>query len=222
MKKIMYLLSIGLMVALLGCGSPATKANAPVPVQKEASSPNQVTKDRVYGIGDITSPVDGISITVTGLKLQDPKGDRTKDNVSSANGDYFGHGSGIAKTSDYNQIIIDVLIENNTDKVINTSLAGWAATLQDGYELKNFNYLESTMDPLGVKQISSHNKVKLSLQNIIEKTVTINEINLTYNFLDYNGEWLKAIQDFNTGKLTENDYAKKFNIIKLGWKLSNK
>lgn len=220
MNKILYLLSIGLMILLLGCGTLATKTNAPVPVQKEASSPNQVTKDKVYGIRDIASPIDGISITVTGLKLQDPKGDRTKDNVSSANGDYFGHGSGIAKASDYNQIIIDVLIENNTDKVINTSLAGWAATLQDGYKLENFNYSESTMDPLGVKQIPSHNKVAFSLQSIIEKTVTINEINLTYNFLDYNDEWLKAIQDFNTGKLTKDDYVNKFNIIKLVWKLS--
>ena len=203
---------------LVGCGAPTTKTDAPA--QKEQ---NTVSKNKVYVINEKATPVDGISIAVTGLRVQSPKGDRTKDNFARENGEYFADGSDIVKASDYNQIAISIEIENNTDKVINTSLSGWQAKLQDGYKLKGLSYYKdgTITNPMEIKQVASHNNVKATLCCTIEKTISIKEIDLTYNYLDYNDEWSKAIGEAISGKLTKEDYEKKFTPVPINWNLEN-
>lgn len=215
LKRLFLIISLIIAVMLSGCGMVATTKEGTTTQKDTATQAEESREDKVYGLNEKASPVEGFSITVTAFNIQGVKGDRTADNYANANGEYFAKGSDIVKASDYNSIVVDVEFENNTEKAISISTIGWKAILQDGYKLKNFK-----PDGKYDNQIASNNKIKLTLSDIVEKTISVKQVDISYSYLDYNDEWSQAMKDAMTSKITKDEFLEKFKPIPITWKLN--
>lgn len=220
MKKFVCLLSTLLLVTAVGCSNSdksASEQNASAgevkeTVQTAEAAPNKgeektvsVKEDGASGMGNPVTK-NNVTITLTHLSIAPAKGDRTQDNVQDDNGEYFAIGSDIVKAADYEQLVLTVKIENNTDKALTFSEMGWSATLPDGYKIKSVKGEGKLRD-----QVASKSTGEGKLTIIREKAVNADKINLTYQLMDYNDEWRKAMPDVLSGKLDEKGYKKKFN-----------
>jgi len=215
LKKALIMLFVSVFV-LIGCsgGSETSTENteAENPPQntehenkQESERENTQKIEEVYTLG---TPIekDGVSITITDVKVTDKKGDRTKDNYAQENGEYFALGSDIVKASDYEQIEVGVKVENKSDKAISFSSVGWSAKLPDGYELEN---IEVTGKLDG--QIASNYAVEEKIIITKEKAIKADKMTLTYNFMDYNEEWRQAFWKLLSGEFDVQEYQDKFN-----------
>ncbi|NMF04587.1 hypothetical protein ACUH7Y_09710 [Clostridium beijerinckii] len=168
-KLIASVLALFTIISLVGCGSTQTTASADTKetVKQEDSNPNEKT-------------VDGIKFTLESVTREPVKGDRTKDDFAQNNGEYFAIGPKVVKASDYENIVINLKIENTTDKAIEISEYGWTAKMKDGYKL-NDSLNDKDID----KQIASHNDIEGAIKILVEKKLDVKEFNLNYNLIDY-------------------------------------
>jgi hypothetical protein len=207
-KKVIALLIISFVTSsLIGCGnSKNTNADAKETVKQEQKSEDN----------SLEKTVDGVKFTISSVSREDVKGDRTKDNVTDNNGEYFANGSEIAKVTDYQYVVVKVNVNNGTDKAITLSQLGWSAKMKDGFELKGIIVSKELKD-----QMPSNYSVDGEIKILAEKKLTINEFELKYNLIDYS-KMPDMIQDAISGKnkdecktkypeLFKENYAK-FNI----------
>ncbi|WP_051560412.1 hypothetical protein [Clostridium beijerinckii] len=191
-KLIASVLALFTIISLVGCGSTQTTANADAkePTKQEDSNPNEKT-------------VDGIKFTLESATKEPVKGDRTKDNVAQYNGEYFAIGSKIVKAADYENVVVNLKIENTTDKAITLSKYGWSAKMKDGYKLKDHTPSDDLKG-----QVASNNYVEGQVKVLVEKKLNVKEFNLSYNLIDYTN-FEKAMGDAISGT-KEDELNKKY------------
>lgn len=199
-KRICVVLSlIILALCLVAC------TNEPANGKKVGVTNNEQLSKAGYTLGTPIT-IDDVVFTITECLINPVKGDRTEDNYSDDNGEYFAIGSDIVKVDNYEQIELSVVIENKSNKAITFSEVGWEAKLPDGYKLTNI-----TVEGKIGEQMPSNYKGEGKLIIIKEKVIKVNKLHLTYNFMDYNEEWQSAIWGAISGEVTENEYKEKFN-----------
>ncbi|HEK8952187.1 TPA: hypothetical protein STY74_004085, partial [Clostridioides difficile] len=71
--------------------------------------------------------VDGIKITVKDVTKEDIKGDINEDGSFNENGEYFSDGIEKKKAADYVYEVVNVEVENKTDKAVKLFQTGWNA-----------------------------------------------------------------------------------------------
>jgi len=114
MKKIMYLLSIGLMVTLLGCGAaPVAKDTSPVVPVTKAETPPSPTQKKANAVGD-TFKLGDLQYKINSVRV-------------SAGGDY-------GKPKDGNTfLLIDTTVENQgTEDAIVSSMMSFKLVNKEG------------------------------------------------------------------------------------------
>lgn len=214
MKRLLVI-SLILGLFFVGCSSEKTGNSTVVNTNQQNESKNE-SKAVGYAIGN-SIEVDGIAFTISSCQVKPIIGDRTKDNYSAKNGEYFAIGNNIVKVADYEQIEIDVKIENKTDKAITFSSVGWSAKLKDGYKFKDLNVIGKIGEQFPSKYIGEG---KISI--IKEKAINADVLLLTYELMDYNEEWQKAIGAAIKGELTEEQYKAKFSSKPINFELKLK
>ena len=183
-KIIAVILTTFTFVGLVSCGNPNANSNTKeVAAQgiNTDSNPNEKIKDNIKFI-------------LESVSKEQVKGDRTQDNVSQDNGEYFANGSDIAKAIDYEYIIVKIKIENSTDNALTLSKNGWSAEMEDGYKLKNY-----TLSQEFNGQVASHNFAEGEIKILVEKKLNVQNFELSYNLIDYNN-FDKMVSDAISGK----------------------
>lgn len=183
-KIIAVILTTFTFVGLVSCGNSNANSNTKeVAAQgiNTDSNPNEKIKDNIKFI-------------LESVSKEQVKGDRTQDNVSQDNGEYFANGSDIAKAIDYEYIIVKIKIENSTDNALTLSKNGWSAEMEDGYKLKNY-----TLSQEFNGQVASHNFAEGEIKILVEKKSNVQNFELSYNLLDYNN-FDKMVSDAISGK----------------------
>lgn len=155
---------------------------------------------------------DNIAITLKGATIENIVGNRDANNKKADKGEYFNHKGKALKASDYEYIVLNMNIENKSDKTITFSRRGWIVTLPDGNELKDFTVTAALSSELRFAS-SSDGKIKI----LKEKSTNIDKFELKYNLLNYDEEWNKMNEDIVNNKLS-NEQAK----AKYGDKLTPK
>ncbi|MDD3225810.1 MAG: hypothetical protein PHX70_14120 [Clostridium sp.] len=192
-KLLASLLCVLTIFSLAGCGNSNSSAN----VQETTTSQTEKVQENPN-----EKTVDGVKFILKGASKEPVKGDRTQDNVAAENGEYFAKGSDIIKAADYENIIINLRIENSTDKAISLSEYGWTAKMSDGYKL-NENMSSDELE----KQIASHNDIEGKIEILVEKKLAVKQFELKYNLIDYTN-FDKMIGDAISGKSEEECIAK--------------
>lgn len=183
-KIIAVILTTFTFVGLVSCGNSNANSNTKeVAAQgiNTDSNPNEKIKDNIKFI-------------LESVSKEQVKGDRTQDNVSQDNGEYFANGSDIAKAIDYEYIIVKIKIENSTDNALTLSKNGWSAEMEDGYKLKNY-----TLSQEFNGQVASHNFAEGEIKILVEKKLNVQNFELSYNLIDYNN-FDKMVSDAISGK----------------------
>nr|DAF76786.1 MAG TPA: protein of unknown function DUF4969 [Caudoviricetes sp.] len=183
-KIIAVILTTFTFVGLVSCGNSNANSNTKeVAAQgiNTDSNPNEKIKDNIKFI-------------LESVSKEQVKGDRTQDNVSQDNGEYFANGFDIAKAIDYEYIIVKIKIENSTDNALTLSKNGWSAEMEDGYKLKNY-----TLSQEFNGQVASHNFAEGEIKILVEKKLNVQNFELSYNLLDYNN-FDKMVSDAISGK----------------------
>ncbi|MEG0133558.1 MAG: hypothetical protein RR782_05425 [Clostridium sp.] len=179
-KIISVLLTVIITFALIGCNIN----------KKEA--PDLKTKEDISH----EKSVDGVKFNLGISSKEAIKGDMNSDgSVNLENGEYFQFGMDKKKASDYEYIIINITVENTTDKVVKMFQTGWNATTNDGYELENIK----VTDKLNNEQVPSNYSFEAQVKIPVEKKLNVSEINLKYNLKDYSNLF-KAMQESSSGK----------------------
>ena len=182
-KFIAIILFIFTTISLIGCGNTNSGMDS-----------KETTKQEVADINPNEKTVDGVKFTLSNVSREDVKGDRTQDNVSAENGEYFAIGSKTVKASDYEYIVVKFKIENTTDKAIALSKYGWTATMKDGYKLKDITLNDDLKG-----QIASNNYIDGIVTVLAEKKLNVNQFDLKYNLIDYTN-FDKMVSDAISGK----------------------
>ena len=208
-KKLAIIL---LMIMFLsGCSAPASEEVSEYQQQEDTTTMTDKPEEteEINDIGyEYGTPitVDDVVFIITDCAINLVKGDRTEDNYADDNGEYFAIGSDIVKAADYEQIEFDVIIENKSDKAIYFSEVGWEAELPDGYKTEHI-----TVEGKIGEQMPSNYKADGKVVIIKEKDIQADQLQLTYNFMDYNEEWQEAIWKAVSGEMTEEEYTSRFN-----------
>ncbi|MBU3135135.1 hypothetical protein KPL39_02525 [Clostridium gasigenes] len=202
MKKTISFLLTGLITfTLIGCTS-----------NKQAST-NVATKED----GLHEKSVDGVKFILGDVSKEIVKGDMNSDgSMNIESGEYFQFGIDKKKSADYEYVIINVKVENTTEKVVKLFQTGWKATMKDGYELKN---IEVT-DKLNDEQVPSNYSFEAQVKIPVEKNLNASEVELKYNLKDYSN-LVKAMKESSNGKSVDNikkDYPElyKDNFVDFG------
>ncbi|MCG7406782.1 hypothetical protein MH117_05070 [Paenibacillus sp. ACRRX] len=187
MKKLS--LSLLALVLVLCLSTSAFAAGKP--------SPMKVTKD-------------GITVEVLSATLEEIMGDRTKDNFSDKNGEYFAIGSNIVKASDYRKLALKVRYFNDRKTAISfpsMSVVAWTLTLPNGVKTKQFDKFEKL-----VGTVDSKSKVEETISIVVKKPSDKEKQKyvLTYGLLNYTEEFNKVLKDYMLGAITPKDWAKKY------------
>lgn len=192
-KIIAIILTTFAVINLISCSNSNSNNDTKEATAQETkvdSNPNEKT-------------VDGVKFILEGATKEPVKGDRTNDNVADNNGEYFAIGSKEVKAADYEYIVVNLKIENTTDKAIALSKYGWSAKMKDGYKLKD----DTASDELK-GQIASHNYVEGQVKILAEKKLNVKEFELKYNLIDYTN-FDKMVSDAISGK-SEDECKKKY------------
>jgi hypothetical protein len=196
-NKLICLLLSGLIVfSFVGCGNDAkTTSNS-----TESSSSQEEAKSN-----DNEKTVDGVKFTVGSISKEEIKGDMNSDGKANiTSGEYFQFGMNKKKAADYEYVVVDVKVENTTDKVVKLFQTGWNATMKDGYELKNIK----VTDKLENQEVPSNYSFDAQVKIPVEKKLDAKELQLKYNLKDYSN-LLKATQEAAKGAKKE-DVQKKY------------
>jgi hypothetical protein len=215
-RKILLSVMLCTMIVTVGCTGNTNKASeSSVQPSVSAQHSNVASKQADQTQKTVAEPPkapDGtsvtksdVAITISNVKVSPVIGDRTKDNVGQANGDYFAIGSDIVKASDYEQIEVTVNIDNKSTKSIHFSGAGWIAKMPDGYELK-VSQAKGKVDG----QIASNHTGEGKLIFVKEKTIIAKNVLLTYKLMDYGDEFNEAVRKAISGDLTKEEFEKQF------------
>ncbi|MEG2353312.1 MAG: metallophosphoesterase [Clostridium sp.] len=160
----------------------------------------------LIGCGSINSDekiVDGMKFTITGLTKEAPVGNINEDMSCNKNGEYFQTGNTSKKVSDYEYIVMDLKVENTTDKAVKFFRRGWNATGPDGYEFTNI----SVTDKLRDEEVSAKHSFRAQVKVPVEKALNIIKINIKYNLKDYS-DLVLSMKDMEAGMSIEEVKAK--------------
>lgn len=161
-----------------------------------AKAPMKVTKD-------------GITIEVTGVKFEKIKGDRTKDNFADENGDYIAVGGKIVKADDYRNLVVKVKYTNSSKKDINLSELAWGVTLPgEKKEYKQLNDYKIGKELKG--KVAKKTTVEGEIILPVKKALTSKNFTLNYRLMDYSDEYKKLLQQAIAGKITQEEWNKKY------------
>lgn len=107
------------------------------------------------------------------------------------------------------KITVSATFKNETDKAFGyiSSCSGY---LKDGFKLQGW----SNFSDLTLKQIPSNGSVDTSFYFLANDSVTLDQINLTYDFMDYNEEYWDDFGKIMSGEMTQTDYENKYSDIK--------
>jgi hypothetical protein len=219
MKGIRVVLAVlMLLLVFAGCQEQPKQSiiNTQVQPTQVTAQPTQVTeaKKDVFGLNEAATTVEGLFITFTNCKVGNVKGDRTKDNVGTENGEYFAVGSNVVKVSDYKEIVLNANIKNDTDKAITFNKMGLFVTLPDGYKLENTSW-EGKFN----SQIASKSDGIGTIKIITEKNTKTDEILLTYKYINFNDEWNDTFSQYLKQTITEKQYLEKYTPIPIKFKI---
>lgn len=206
-KKLLSIVLIGVMaVSLIACGDKSnTSTNGSTGSKATATdTAKNETKEEAN-----TKTVDGLTLNAT-AKIETVKGDRTKDNVADKNGEYFADGSNIVKASDYKNIVVDIDVKNDTDKVVNLNSLNFSGELQDGYKLKT--HISLTGDKQD-DQVQSKASGKCQVSYIVKNDIKTDKIKLTYLWVKNKEEFAKLIKDPNISKISEKEAKEKYKDV---------
>lgn len=189
-KKIITFMSMTfILITLVGCGNSSN--TSAISDTKELSKQEE-TKKVEENPNEKT--VDGVKFTVVNISREDANGDRTQDNVSAENGEYFAKGKKIVKASDYEYVTVKIKVENTTDKALTLSQYGWSAQMADGYKLKD-NVISDELKSQMPSKYSVEGQVKI----LAEKKLAVKQFQLQYNLIDYTN-FSKMLSDAISGK----------------------
>ncbi|MEW8956189.1 hypothetical protein [Clostridium sp.] len=206
MKKIISVLLSGVMIlGLTSCGSTKKASDGVATVSSESS---EKENEKV---------VDGVKFTIGTISSEDIKGDMNSDgSMNIEKGEYFQFGTEVKNASDYKYVVIDIKVENTTDKVVKLFQTGWNASLKDGYELKNIK----VTDKLNNEQVPSKYAFDAQVKIPMEKNLKADEIKLKYNLKDYSNlpKVIKAAAEGKTKEDIQKEYPElyKDNFIDFG------
>ncbi|WP_227867081.1 hypothetical protein [Clostridioides sp. ZZV13-5731] len=165
---------------------------------------------------NVSKEVDGIKITVKGTRSEEVKGDSNEDGSPSESGEFFTLGEDIFIASDYEYKVVDVSVENKSDKVVKLFQTGWNAVDISEYEFENIE----VAGKLDNQQVAPGESFDAQVKIPVEKALDVKEINLKYNLKDYSN-LMSALNDAGNG-LSIEEVQKKYpelyddNWIKLG------
>ncbi|HGM3508414.1 TPA: hypothetical protein ACKOR7_003006 [Clostridioides difficile] len=159
-------------------------------------------KDKVQN--NVSKEVDGIKITVKGTRSEAVKGDSNEDGSPNSNGEFFTLGEDVLLASDYEYKIVDVSVENKSDKVVKLFQTGWNAVDISEYEFEN---IEVT-GKLDNQQVAPGESFDAQVKIPVEKALEVKEINLKYNLKDYSN--LPNVLEDALNGLSVEDAKKKY------------
>lgn len=148
--------------------------------------------------------IDGIKITVKSTSKEDIKGDSNEDGSPNEKGEFFGLGEDILIASDYEYKIVNVTVENKSDKAVKLFQTGWNAMDISEYEFENIE-VTSKLDN---QQVAPKESFDAQVKIPIEKALDVKEITLKYNLKDYSN-LMNALNDAGEG-LSKEDIQKKY------------
>lgn len=193
-KVVGILLCCMVTFGLIACGG--NKETTDTSTKQEEITSGQNSNEKI---------VDGVRFTIGAISKEDIKGDMNSNGTMNIeSGEYFQFGVDSKKAADYEYIIINVKVENTTDKVVKLFQTGWNATMKDGYELKNIK----VTDKLNNEQVPSNYSFEAQAKIPVEKSLNASEVELKYNLKDYSNV-LKAMQEAAKGK-TKDDIKKEY------------
>jgi hypothetical protein len=199
MRKI-YVLFIALIVSvgLISCGAK-TKNEEPKESDTKASDVKKESTNE--------KSLDGLKYTVLKVSKEAPIGDMNADMSYNEKGEYFQTGLTAKKVSDYDYVVIDLKVENTTDKAVKLFQTGWYATAADGYEFKDI----TVTDKLNNEQVPSKYSFEAKVKIPVEKSLNLDKINLKYNLKDYSD--LGAAMEDATKGMSKSDIQKKYSHL---------
>ncbi|MCC0785001.1 hypothetical protein IR152_18500 [Clostridioides sp. ES-S-0108-01] len=192
---ILCLLSIG----VVACSSNDDNEDYDdVPKIEKKSNPNEI---------------DGIRITVKGVSKEEMKGDYDKDGTPNENGEYFGVGADAKKAADYEYKVVNVTVENTTDRPVKLFEAGWN---KDGTDWdKKIKDIKVT-DKLDNKEVPAHDKFDAQVKILTEKKMNVKEIVLKYNLTNYTN--LEEAINYGDNGASKEDLKKRYpELYKENW-----
>ncbi|HDF5636636.1 TPA: hypothetical protein SOL41_003507 [Clostridioides difficile] len=198
MKKVLLLITVCLLsVGLVACSSTNNKDAENTTKKEKKANENEV---------------DGIKITIKNVTKEDIKGDINEDGSFNENGEYFSDGIEKKKAADYVYEVVNVEVENKTDKAVKLFQTGWNAVGTDGYEFKDIK----VTDKLDNQQVPANYKFDAQVKILVEKNMNVKEIVLKYNLKDYS-RLFEAMEYANQGA-SKSDVEKKFpELYKDNW-----
>lgn len=205
-KVIMILLASVTVMQLAACNSTTSPVGSLGNVKDSSSSAQNKNENELKPENNGRSiTVDNMTITIVKAEKKDVVGDRTADNFTKENGEYFADGSDIVKAADYENIVITVNVNSKYDKAITFSEMGWSAEMTDGYKLKNIS-----VDGDIKGQIPSNYSGESTVNILAKKALNISKLKLKYSFMDYNDEWSAALKDTIQNSLSESQFKAKY------------
>lgn len=161
-----------------------------------SSTSNKDTGNTTKKEKKVNNEVDGIKITVKDVTKEDVKGDGIEKK----------------KASEYVYEVVNVEVENKTDKAVKLFQTGWNAVGTDGYEFKDIK----VTDKLDNQQVPADYKFDAQVKILVEKNMNVKDIVLKYNLKDYS-RLFEAMEYANQGA-SKSDVEKKFpELYKDNW-----
>ncbi|SHK34803.1 hypothetical protein SAMN02745163_03647 [Clostridium cavendishii DSM 21758] len=195
-KVISVLLSGLIVFSFIGCGNSQASSKS----VNDGSTKKEESKDK-----ENEKTVDGVKFAIGKISKEEIKGDMNSDGkINKESGEYFQSGLDIKKAIDYEYVVVNVKVENTTDKVVKLFQTGWNATMKDGYELKDIK----VNDKLNNEEVPSKYSFDAQVKIVVEKKLNAGEIKLKYNLKDYSNLG-KAMQEAMNGA-TKEDVKKKY------------
>lgn len=206
MKKILVLSLIALL-AFTGCSGGSNNSTSDkknIEVSADQSSSNEI--EEINKESETQQEDRPTNVKIISTKISIPIGDRTADNVSDENGDFFAIGSDIVKCSDYDNVHVIAELTNNRDILYETSALAWSAKMDDGYELGIFQDGSSVglMNKGDLdKQIQGGSSVTVEFDILKEKSLNGDKVILTYWDVDHGEQFDKFMGSAMSGESEE-------------------
>lgn len=195
-KVVVLLISAVVSFSIIGCSKNSDNTSKAVDNKKQ----EQVKK------GLNTQTVDGLTLTINS-RIEQVKGDRTKDNYSDDKGEYFAKGSDIVKAADYKNIVVEMDIKNDTSRSIEINPLYVSAELQDGYKLSN------NIDGSQEDQVQSKATGKYKFSFVVKNDIKADKVKLSYLWIKNEEEFKKLVQDPNVSKMSEEEAKEKYKDV---------
>ena len=214
MKKIENIfVTVLLLISLSACGSKdasKTSSQTKNPILNDVISTEEVTPEvtqplETEAAKETLSPSTETETTTSDqAKSNNIKNSYTIDGITlSANSfsvEPFENVEGYTK-----RICVHFTFTNNTDKAFGyiESCDGY---LRDGYKLEGWSDIMS----MNLKQVPSNSSVEMTAYLLANDSLDLSQINVTYNFMDYNEEYWEDFGKIMSGEMGQEEYTKKY------------